>query len=160
MDPSVYQVWVCRGPECAGRRAADDVHRRLVTLIDERQLASRVVVDRQSCFGRCRHGPNVYVRPVRRAAAIAGPSVWVSAVSQSTPVDSSLPAQPSALYHQVTESDIGDIIERHIIGHAVIHDLTRRRSDSGLASRTGSPDTARDPDESSLKSPETGRTGE
>ena len=153
MDASMYQVWVCRGPECAGRRTADEVHRRLVALIDERQLSSRVEIERQACFGRCRHGPNVYVRPVRRGAAT---SVWMSLAPEnpSRPPEEEVP-RPSALYHHVTESDVGDIIERHILGHSVIHALTRRREGPELASRPGARDNARAPDEASLDSPET-----
>lgn len=99
------------------------MHRRLTALIDDKKLSSHVLLGRQSCFGRCRHGPNVYVRPVRPSSPL-----WhvPETTAPQRPRSSSTETSSAALYHYVSEHDVATIVDRHLMGDRVVAELTRR----------------------------------
>lgn len=114
---SKFRISVCRGAECAGKRDGDAVHERLARLIDERALHEHVVLDRHSCFGRCRVGPNVHVRPQPAGG------------DQPRFVLASMPPRQrgrSALYNGVSTEDAVAIIDAHILGGEILHRLIHR----------------------------------
>lgn len=63
------RVTVCRGPECGIFSAA--IVEALRLRIAELGLGSWVSVDHQSCFGRCRSGPNLVIAEVDDAGSPA-----------------------------------------------------------------------------------------
>lgn len=95
MKGATFEIVVCRGPQCAGKRDADAVHEALVALVAEHGLGDRVTLARKVCFGRCTMGPNVHVRTVAR------------------PDDT--PAPRSALYNHVTVADARAVVEEHVM---------------------------------------------
>ena len=111
-----FRISVCRGAVCAGKRDGDAVHERLARLIDERALHEHVDLDRHSCFGRCRIGPNVHVRPQP-----AGDQARFVLASKRP-----RPRGKSALYNGVGEEDAVAIIEAHVLGGEVLHRLIHR----------------------------------
>jgi (2Fe-2S) ferredoxin len=106
-----FDIRVCRGPVCAGERAADAVHARLAEGIAARDLSAVVDLERQSCFGRCRLGPNVHVgerlAPALRAAAHP-------------------PRRLSAFYNHVEPDDADDILTAHVLAGRVVERLAYR----------------------------------
>lgn len=131
-----FQILVCRGPECAGKRDADAVYGRLCSLIEERSLDREVLLGRKNCFGRCSRGPNVYVRAVRPNPC------------------------RSALYNRVSVQDAGAIVEHHVVHGQVLDHLvepmraprtraaSEDRDDPRLASAALAPGASSPPDTS------------
>lgn len=104
MNRSEFQILVCRGAECAGRRHADAVWAMFGTRLAERGLADRVRLDRQNCFGRCRRGPNVLVREL-------------------VPADRAHLPRATALYNEVSEKDVAEIVAMHLGSGQVVERL-------------------------------------
>jgi (2Fe-2S) ferredoxin len=116
--PRCFDIRVCRGPVCAGERQADAVHARLEKLLATRVLGAVITLERQSCFGRCRLGPNVHVRE-RLAPEPIGAGESPSAPSQ--------PPRPlSAFYSGVGEDDADEILTSHVLGGQVVERLIHR----------------------------------
>ena len=109
-----YRIVVCRGPECGDRRESAALHTSLVELLRQRGLEGRVDLGWQSCFGRCRQGPNVLVRPIQpnegrflfAAMPLGGPG--------------------SALYNGVGPGDLLRILEEHIERGQILRDKILR----------------------------------
>ncbi|MEM9490851.1 MAG: (2Fe-2S) ferredoxin domain-containing protein [Myxococcota bacterium] len=131
--PNTYQVWVCRGHECSGQRDGDQVFERFVEVLARAKPEPPVVVRRSVCFGRCSRGPNVYVRAPRPSSEPAASA----ADRPATP-----PSGRSVLYHQVAPSDVGTIVEQHVLGGYPVAEIAARArvSPGGLPeSSPGSP---------------------
>jgi (2Fe-2S) ferredoxin len=112
-----FDVRVCRGPVCAGEREADAVHARLAELLAAHGLGDAVELERQSCFGRCRLGPNVHVGerlPPELLAAAALPG------------SAERPRKLSAFYNGVSPDDAGEIVAAHLLGGRVVERLIYR----------------------------------
>ncbi|HEY3359215.1 MAG TPA: (2Fe-2S) ferredoxin domain-containing protein, partial [Polyangia bacterium] len=62
MATKAYQVLVCKGPECGGKRFAGDIAALFQKQLKARGLEGRIRLDRYCCFGRCQSGPNVLTR--------------------------------------------------------------------------------------------------
>lgn len=108
MTSARFEIKVCRGPECAGKRGADRVHERLESVVRERMPGHRVSLERQSCFGRCTMGPNVYIRVIGEEPAV--------------------PRARSILYNYVAEADVDAIVSEHLIGGRIVTHLVGRRA--------------------------------
>jgi (2Fe-2S) ferredoxin len=106
-----FDIRVCRGPVCAGEREADAVHARLAELLAARGLDAAVELERQSCFGRCRLGPNVHVgeRLAPELLATADP-----------------PRKLSAFYNGVGPDDADEIVAVHLLAGRVVERLIYR----------------------------------
>jgi (2Fe-2S) ferredoxin len=112
--PRRYRIIVCRGPECGERLGSHAIHAAFVAALRLRGLDGRVDLGWQSCFGRCRQGPNVLVRPVSAhesrflvaAAPLSGPG--------------------TALYSGVTPRDALRIVDEHVVGGRIVRDLIKR----------------------------------
>jgi (2Fe-2S) ferredoxin len=109
-----WHVTVCSGPECGDRRGSQSLYTAFERLLAERGLGSHVVLDWQSCFGRCFDGPNVYVRPEQPTRSIFG-----DVLPRSGP--------GAALYTGLLPEQIPRIVEQHIVGGEVVRDLRDRR---------------------------------
>jgi (2Fe-2S) ferredoxin len=91
------------------------LHAAFVAAIALRGLEARVELGWQSCFGRCRHAPNVLVRPIlpheRRFLIAAAP----------------LAGGPgSAFYSGVRPSDAQRIIDEHVLRGQPLPELMLR----------------------------------
>jgi len=106
-----FDIRVCRGPVCAGEREADAVHERLAGLLAARGLGAVVELERQSCFGRCRLGPNVYV----------GERVAPELLATADP-----PRRLSAFYNGVGPDDADEIVTAHVQGGRAVERLIYR----------------------------------
>lgn len=109
-----YRIVVCRGPECGDRRESAALHGALVDLLRQRGLEGRVDLGWQSCFGRCRQGPNVLVRPV-------SPNEGRSLLAAMP-----LGGPGSALYNGVGPGDLLRILEEHIERGQILRDKILR----------------------------------
>jgi (2Fe-2S) ferredoxin len=111
--PRRYQIRVCRGPECGDRRGSARIHQALRAAIADRDLAERVALGWQSCFGRCTQGPNVLVReiPTEVTAATAAPA------------PGRRPA--TALYNGVDVVHAVPLIQEHVEHGVVVRALLR-----------------------------------
>jgi (2Fe-2S) ferredoxin len=111
-----YRVVICRGPECGDRRGSEKLRGVFEREIATRSLGAQCELAWQSCFGRCRQGPNVLVRlappPEARRTLLAAP---VPAAGQH-----------AALYNGVLPEDVGRIIDTHIVGGSVLRELVLR----------------------------------
>jgi (2Fe-2S) ferredoxin len=109
-----YRIVVCRGPECGDRRDSASLYTALSDLCRQRGLEGRVELGWQSCFGRCRQGPNVLVRPIMPnetrslfgAMPLGGPG--------------------SALYNGVGPGDLLRILEQHVGRGEILRDKILR----------------------------------
>jgi (2Fe-2S) ferredoxin len=106
-----FDIRVCRGPVCAGEREADAVHERLAELLAARGLGAAVELERQSCFGRCRLGPNVHVGERLAAELLAAPNP---------------PRRLSAFYNGVGPEDADEIVTAHVLGGRAVERLIYR----------------------------------
>jgi (2Fe-2S) ferredoxin len=109
-----YKITVCRGPECGDRRFSRDVHAELARLTQARGLGARIVLDWQTCFGRCRVGPNVLVRRI-----LPGEDPWLEALVPRVGCE-------AVLYSGVAPRDAVRIVGEHVEGGRVIQDLVRK----------------------------------
>jgi (2Fe-2S) ferredoxin len=109
-----YKVVVCRGPECGERLGSRVIHAAFVEALRARALGAACELGWQSCFGRCRQGPNVLVRPI-----LPGESrMLVAALPLGGP--------GSALYNGVAPCDALRIVDEHVLGGRVVRDLVKR----------------------------------
>lgn len=111
-----FEILVCKGPECAGKGDADAVYQRLCTVLEEQRMSEQVRVGRKNCFGRCRRGPNVYVRRlgVRVHPHQDGPRPRIS-----------------VLYNRVAVQDADAIVIQHLAGGHVLEHLIEGAPDPG-----------------------------
>ncbi len=113
-----YKIIVCRGPECGERLCSSAIYASFQESIRARGLEARAELGWQSCFGRCRQGPNVLVRPVMNgegrflvaAPPIAGPGV--------------------AFYSGVTPADAARIVDEHVVAGRPIRALVKPPDDA------------------------------
>lgn len=111
---SRFKILVCRGPECGDKRFSKDVHAEFVRVVRGRELAGRIVLDWQTCFGRCRVGPNVMIRKMR-----PGEDPLLEAIVPRLGCE-------ATLYNGVSPRDVGRIIEEHVGRGAILQDLIRK----------------------------------
>jgi (2Fe-2S) ferredoxin len=109
-----FKILVCRGPECGDLRFSRDVHLELARVLRRRDLAGQVTLDWQSCFGRCRVGPNVMVRKVAPGEDPLLEAIIPRLDCQAT------------LYNGVRPADATRIVEEHIEGGRVLEDLIQK----------------------------------
>jgi (2Fe-2S) ferredoxin len=109
-----YKILVCRGPECGDKRFSRDVHAELVRVLRARGLEERIVLDWQSCFGRCRVGPNVMVRRV-----LPGEDPFLEAIVPRLGCE-------AVLYNGVRPADASRIVREHVEAGRMIQDLVRK----------------------------------
>ena len=113
-----YKIIVCRGPECGERLGSSLIYAAFHEGLRLRGVEERAELGWQSCFGRCRQGPNVLVRPIApgegrflvAAPPMAGPG--------------------AAFYSGVTPSDALRIIDEHVISGRPIRALMKRPEDT------------------------------
>lgn len=113
----MFEILVCKGPECAGKGDADAIHARLLALITAGRLQDEVNLDRKNCFGRCTRGPNVYIRALRPCERRTAPE------AQDTARDTTPRPRRSVLYSHVTVADTHAIVEQHIRQGQVLEHL-------------------------------------
>jgi (2Fe-2S) ferredoxin len=113
-----YKIIVCRGPECGERLGSSAIYAAFHEGLRLRGLQDRAELGWQSCFGRCRQGPNVLVRPIFPGEG----RFLVAAVPMAGP--------GSALYSGVTPADALHIIDEHIVAGRPIRALVKRPEDS------------------------------
>jgi (2Fe-2S) ferredoxin len=119
MNPRRMKIIVCRGPECGERLGSAELYAAFHDAVRQRGLEGRAELGWQSCFGRCRQGCNVLVRPVMpgegrllvAAPPIAGPG--------------------AAFYSGVTRDDVATIVDEHVVGGRVVRALVRRPGEGG-----------------------------
>jgi (2Fe-2S) ferredoxin len=109
-----FKILVCRGPECGDKRFSRDVHAEIVRAVRVRGLDGRIVLDWQTCFGRCRVGPNVMVRKMR-----PGEDPVLEAIVPRWGCE-------ATLYNGVRPADVTRIIEEHVGQGRVLQDLIRK----------------------------------
>jgi (2Fe-2S) ferredoxin len=119
-------VIVCRGPECGERRGSASLHAEIVKQVAELGLGAQCELGWQSCFGRCRQGPNVLVTPVTSAR----PSL-LAALPMRGP--------GTALYNFLTRSDVREILLSHVSRGIIVRELTVK-PDAAAPVRKGEPD--------------------
>jgi len=101
-DATVHEVFVCRGPECGGRRFSADIAAQFRKLIKARGLEERVRLDTFCCFGKCFSGPNVLTRQL--------------APGELKPVVAMAPG--GRLHLGVAPKDVGAILDGLVAGPA------------------------------------------
>lgn len=106
-------VLVCRGPECGDKRNSAAVHAEFVALLAAPPDGVEVVLDWQSCFGKCQRGVNVLVREVR-----AGEDAFFRSFLSIAP--------GSALYNAVKPSEVERIVREHVLGGRVVVEFKNR----------------------------------
>jgi (2Fe-2S) ferredoxin len=106
-----WKVTVCSGPECGDKRDSRSLWDALVAALQERGIAGQVTMSWQACFGRCFHGPNIYVRPERTGSL----SLFDDSLAA--------PGPGAALYVGLTVADIGTIVEEHLVQGRIIKAL-------------------------------------
>jgi (2Fe-2S) ferredoxin len=111
--PDRFLVIVCRGPECGERKQSRHLHSRLLRLVDELGYSNRVEIGWQSCFGRCKSGPNIMIRkapttltPMFAAAVPFGPG--------------------TALYNGMRPEDLRRMLEEHVGKGTPVRELMNR----------------------------------
>ncbi len=105
---------VCRGPECGDKRNSRAIHEAFRRVLMIRGLADRVDLGWQSCFGRCTQGPNCLVQELLPAAP--PPRFTLAALPPPR-------GSRAALYNGMTESDVLEVIERHVAGGELVRRL-------------------------------------
>lgn len=112
-SPKKYRITVCRGPECGDQRNSAAVHASFVNEIRVRRLEGRVELAWQSCFGRCRQGPNVLCAAIEPKA-----NTFLFALA---------PARgDAAMYNGVTPADCERILSEHVMGGRLVRDLIKK----------------------------------
>jgi (2Fe-2S) ferredoxin len=112
-----YRIVVCRGPECGDRRDSATLYAELARLVATRNLAGRVELEWQSCFGRCQSGPNILVRLV--TGADESP-FRMSVLLPSASGD-------AVLYNDVHLEELARILEDHVIGGRPVRAMINRK---------------------------------
>ena len=133
-----FDIRVCRGPVCAGEREADAVHERLAELLAARGLGAVVELERQSCFGRCRLGPNVHVGERLAPELLAAPNP---------------PRKLSAFYNGVGPEDADEIVAAHVLGGRAVERLIYRVPFAAATGPMGDGDPHSGPDDEPGKDP-------
>lgn len=113
---AAYKILVCRGPECGDKRNSRRLYAVLQEALADRGVTDRVELGWQSCFGRCSQGPNCYVKE------IAPGETQRFAFAQ-------LPSRrrtKSALYNQLGEANMIEIVDGHILGGRILRHLIHR----------------------------------
>jgi (2Fe-2S) ferredoxin len=145
-----YKIVVCRGPECGDRLGSSAIHARFVEGIRARGLEGRCELAWQSCFGRCRQGPNVLLRAIQ-----PNETRFLLAMAPLAP------GQGGAFYSGVTPADTARILDEHVVLGRVVRELIVRpeaarpeaaRPDPGAPAGDPSPPAA-DPSPSPSPSP-------
>jgi (2Fe-2S) ferredoxin len=107
-------VIVCQGPTCGGARGSAALYKRLMDACSAPELADRVHLSRETCFGECQKGPNILVHPVDEGDAHVGDAL--------PPL-----ARPGAvLYTVVTGEALEEIIESHLLNDRPVTSLVGR----------------------------------
>ncbi len=116
MVAAAYKILVCRGPECGDKRDSRRLYETLQQALVDRGCADRVELGWQSCFGRCTQGPNCYVKEVlpgeKQRFAFA-----------------QLPSRRrtrTALYNRLSEANMIEIVDNHVLGGRILRHLIHR----------------------------------
>jgi (2Fe-2S) ferredoxin len=112
-----YKIIVCRGPECGERLGSSAIYTAFHDAIRLRGLEDRAELGWQSCFGRCRQGPNVLVRPV-----MPGEGRFLVALPP-------MGGPGSAFYSGISPSDALRIVDEHVVAGRPVRALVRRPED-------------------------------
>jgi (2Fe-2S) ferredoxin len=108
------KILVCRGPECGDKRNSAAVHAEILLQLKARPLDGvEVIVDWQSCFGKCQRGVNVMVREMR-----AGEDAFFRSFLGNVP--------GSALYNGVRPSEVERILREHVGEGRVVVEFKNR----------------------------------
>ncbi len=113
-----YRIIVCRGPECGERLGSSAIYAAFGEAIRLRGAGDRAELGWQSCFGRCRLGPNVLVRPIA-----AGEGRFLVAAPPTGGIG-------AAFYSGVTPADALRVVDEHVIGGRPLRLLIRRPEDA------------------------------
>jgi len=126
----LYKVRVCRGPSCGDEKHSSTLADEFRRILAERGLGD-VEMQWQSCYGRCRNGPNVLVRETREQAA---PRKFVLATQPLSR------GGKATMYNHVTIADVGEIVSEHLAAGRPVRRLMERpprQSDSGNSKKDG-----------------------
>ena len=118
MSGRCFKVVICRGPECGDRRGSSELQAAFTRELAARELvglAPDVILESQSCFGRCTVGPNVLVREVTTAE----PATRQLATMPG-------PRGATALYNRVTVQRVARIIDDHLVAGRVVREFIER----------------------------------
>ena len=109
-----FKITVCRGPECGDRRFSRDIHVELTRITRARGLDGKIVLDWQTCFGRCQVGPNVMVAEVQE--------------DEDAEFDAIIPRAGGrrCLYNGVRPGDVERIIDQHVVGGRFVTELIQK----------------------------------
>jgi len=99
-----YKVRICRGPSCGDKRNSRELADEFRRHIAERALQG-IELGWQSCYGRCRRGPNVLVREV-------GKMPKATKFVFATPPLSR--GGKATMYNHITKADVADIVAEHL----------------------------------------------
>jgi (2Fe-2S) ferredoxin len=110
-----FRIVVCRGPECGDRLNSSTIHAAFVEAIRQRGLEGRCELGWQSCFGRCRQGPNVLIRVINPAE-----QRFLFAMA---PIAT---GSGAALYNGVSPGDCGRLLDEHVVAGRLVRDLIKR----------------------------------
>lgn len=134
------RVVVCRGPECGAKRDSAAVHVAAASAIAGLPDSGNVVLDWQSCFGRCSQGPNVLVREI------------IPAEPRSLAGLATLPGTRgrTALYNHMTIEKIGHVVTAHVGSGTILREYIARPAPTqgGIAEPVTTCPQALDPGES------------
>jgi (2Fe-2S) ferredoxin len=118
-----YRIIICRGPECGDRRGSALLHEVFRSALEAHHVRERAELVWQSCFGRCKQGPNVLVREMVPAAAAAP----VLGTGFATPPG---PRGSTALYNHTDPERVERIVVEHIVGGRIVRELVERPGES------------------------------
>jgi (2Fe-2S) ferredoxin len=113
--PRKWRIIVCRGPECGVKRGSAALATAFAAAARELGLENRIELTWQSCFGRCRQGPNVLVR--------LAPTAPARSLLATLPAG---PGQGAALYNDVHVDDVRRILESHVGRGIMVRELILR----------------------------------
>lgn len=90
--------------------------------LEKRDLRDQVELSWQSCFGRCKHGPNTLVREIRNPSAAERRFVLATMPPPR--------GSRAILYNHVTPPDVAEIVREHLEGGRPVRRLVRRMATS------------------------------
>jgi (2Fe-2S) ferredoxin len=120
-----YEILVCRGPTCGGRRNSEAIVDAVRALVSSHRLEARVTLGHQNCFGRCTRGPNALVREL----VVGGEPVF-----GLTSLARLRAGGRAAFYAGLEPADARALIVEHVLGGAIVERLLDDAPDAGAAS--------------------------
>lgn len=123
MAPRRYRIVVCRGPDCGDRHGSAALHEVFRSALEAHQRRD-VDLAWQSCFGRCKHGPNVLVRELIGDEGDLAPTLGTGFATAPAPRGA------AALYHRVDAAGAERIVTEHILCNRIVRSMTEQPADA------------------------------